>query len=123
METKDKLDRLAELQAQADVIRLHFEDLKAQILTPELQQALADIDTEMQTSLSALQGGIDNLTAEIKNEILYYGDTVKGSHLMAVWNKGRVSWDTRQLDGYAAAHPEIIVFRKEGDPSVTIRKV
>jgi hypothetical protein len=123
MDTKTKLDKLSELQAQADVIRLHFEELKAQILTPELQQALADIDAEMNTSLSALQDGINNLTAEIKDDVLKGNSTVKGNYLMAVWNKGRISWDTKGLDGFAIAHPEMAAFRKEGEPSVTIRKV
>ena len=123
MDTKAKLDKLSELQAQADVIRLHFDDLKAQILTPELQQALADIDAEMNTSLSALQDGINNLTAEIKEDVVRGGTTIKGDYLMAVWNKGRISWDTKGLDGFAIAHPEMSAFRKEGDPSVTIREV
>ena len=123
MNITEKLDKLADLQAQADVIRLHFDDLKAQILAPELQQALADIDAEMNTSLSSLQGGINSLTAEIKEDVIKESATVKGHHLMAVWNKGRISWDTKGLDGYAFAHPEMSAFRKEGEPSVTIRKV
>ena len=51
------------------------------------------------------------------------GATVKANGLMAVYNKGRVSWDSKLLDGYAVAHPEILAARKEGDPSVTIRTV
>ena len=123
MDIKEKLDRLSEMQSQADVIRLHFDDLKAQILTPELQQALDEIDAEMNTAMDALQGGIKSITDEIKEDVIKECATVKGSYLMAVWNKARVSWDTKGLDGYAVAHPEISAFRKEGDPSVTIRKI
>jgi hypothetical protein len=122
MDTTEKLNRLSELQSQADVIRLHFGDLKAQILTPELQIALDEIDAEMNTSLESLQEGINSLTAEIKDDVIKGCVTVKGNYLMAVWNKGRISWDTKGLDGYAVAHPEMVAFRKEGDPSVTIRK-
>ena len=123
MDTKDKLDKLSELQAQASVIRLHFDDLKAQILTPELQAALAEIDAEMETSLDAANMGINKLISEIKEDVIKECATVKGNFLMAVWNKGRISWDTKGLDGYAVAHPEMAAFRKEGDPSVTIRKI
>jgi len=48
---------------------------------------------------------------------------VKGRELEAVYVKGRISWDNKALDGYAAAHPEIGAFRKQGDPSVSIRGV
>jgi len=123
MNITEKLDQLADMQAHADVIRLHFNDLRAKILTPEIKQQLDDLDAEMNTALDTLNGGITTLTAEIKDDVLKSGATVKGASLMAVWNKGRVSWDTKSLDGYMVAHPEMTAFRKEGEPSVTIRKV
>lgn len=123
MNTQDKLNRLADLQAQADVIRAHFDELRASILTPEIQAQLNEIDAEQKTALDVLQDGLNSLTAEIKADVIAAGASVKGDHLQAVWTKGRVSWDTKALDGYAAAHPEITPFRKEGEPSVTIRGV
>ena len=123
MNITEKLDQLADMQAHADVIRLHFNDLRAKILTPEIKQQLDDLDAEMNTALDTLNGGITTLTAEIKDDVLKSGATVKGASLMAVWNKGRVSWDMKSLDGYMVAHPEMTAFRKEGEPSVTIRKV
>lgn len=122
MDIREKLNRLAELEAQADVLRLHFQGLRDAVLTQEQREQLADIDAEQQTALDAIKGGIDSLTAEIKAEVVGMGATVKGDHLQAVWTKGRVSWDTKALDGYAAGHPELLPFRKEGDPSVSIRK-
>jgi phage-related minor tail protein len=123
MNTIEKLDKLSDLQAQEDVIRLHYADLREKILTPEIQQALKDLDAEKDTALTSLQDGINQLTAEIKTLVLVGGSTVKGQHLIAVWVKGRVSWDTKGLEGYKVAHPEIATFRKEGDPSVTIRSI
>ncbi|MCG3145996.1 MAG: hypothetical protein HONDAALG_03775 [Gammaproteobacteria bacterium] len=51
------------------------------------------------------------------------GATVKGAALSAVYAKGRVSWDNKALEGYAVAHPELLAFRSEGAPSVSIRGV
>ncbi len=123
MNTTEKLNKLSELQAQADVIRMHFDDLRKSILTPEIQAQLDDIAAEEKTSLDALQGGIDELTAEVKADVLNAGATVKGDYMMAVYNKGRVSWDTKGLDGFAIAHPEMQAFRKVGEPTITLRKV
>jgi hypothetical protein len=123
MNTTEKLNRLSQMQAQADVIRLHFDDLRKSILTPEIQAQLDDIAAEERTSLDALQGGIDELTAEVKADVLNAGATVKGDYMMAVYNKGRVSWDTKGLDGFAIAHPEMAAFRKTGEPSITLRKI
>lgn len=62
MDTKNKLDRLAELQAQADVIRLHYEGIRENIIPPEIKQQLADIDAEYQTSIELLNTSIASLT-------------------------------------------------------------
>ena len=121
MNTFDKLNLLADLRAQTDIIKIHFDDLRAEILTPEIKAALAEIDAEYQTAIEALNTGIATLETEIKAEVIQGGATVKGAHLQAVYNKGRVSWDTKALDGYAAGHPEIMPFRKVGEPSVSIR--
>lgn len=63
------------------------------------------------------------LTEAVKASVIAEGESVKGERLQAVWVKGRTSWDTKALDGYSAAHPEIERFRKVGEPNVTIRTV
>ena len=123
MNIEQKLDQLADLQAQADVVRMKFNELRDQIMTPEIKAQLAEVDAEEATTLEAVKSGIDTLTAEVKSDVLKSSVTVKGKYLQAVWAKGRVSWDTKALDGYAAGHPEIVQFRKEGEPSVSIRNV
>lgn len=116
-----KLDKLADMQAQADAIRLHYEQLRDAVLTPEIKQGLADIAAEEATSVTALQAIIEAMTSEIKQDVISKGASVKGTWLQAVYSKPRVSWDTKGLDGYAVAHPEMNAFRNVGAPSVSIR--
>jgi len=120
---EQQLDRLADLQAQADVVRMKFNELRDQIMTPEIKAKLAEVDAEEATTLEAVNGAISTVTTEVKDAVLAHGYSIKGKYLHAVWAKGRVSWDTKALDGYAAGHPEIVQFRKEGEPSVSIRNV
>ena len=120
---EQQLDRLADLQAQADVVRMKFNELRDQIMTPEIKAKLAEVDAEEATTLEAVNGAIATVTTEVKEAVLAHGYSIKGNYLHAVLAKGRVSWDTKALDGYAAGHPEIAQFRKEGEPSVSIRNV
>jgi hypothetical protein len=117
-----QLDQLAELRAQTDAIRLEKQALKDSILTPELMAQLHDIDTEYADRETTAKEKEAELDMAIRKAVATYGDTVTGAHLQAVYVRGRVSWDTRALDGYAAGHPEIVQFRKFGDSSVSIRK-
>lgn len=121
MNIRDKLDRLYEMQAHSDVINLRFDKLRDEILTPEIRAELDGLEAERATALEALNGGISELTNEIKANVETHGATVKASYLMAVYSKPRVSWDTKGLDGFAVAHPELEAFRKVGKPSVSIR--
>jgi len=117
------LDALAEMQAERDLLASDKQRMIEDAISPaEVVKALAD-EAEFAMKGEGLQANITELDAAVKAQVLAHGDKVRGMHLQAVWTKGRVSWDTKALDGYAAAHPEIAQFRTTGEPSVSIRKV
>ena len=121
MNTQQKLDRIAELQLEQGKRDAEKQALIDSILTQEIKDKIADIEAEYNNG-SVFAAEIERLTNEVKQDVLSLGQTVKGSLLMAVWSKGRVTWDTKSLDGYIIDHPELDKFRKEGEPSVSIRK-
>lgn len=123
MNTIDKLDALDELQQQLILLGADKQALIDQVLTPEIRRKLDEIEDEFSDKSGAVLEKISDLENAIKQDVIAEGATVKGKYMMAVFTKGRVSWDTKALDGYAAAHPEVAQFRKEGAPSVSIRKV
>lgn len=122
-EIKELLDKLADLYCAKDAIMLQKQDVIDSILTPEIKAKLAEIDAEFEDKALAVNDTIASLEAEARTAVLEHGTTVKGAYLQAVWNKGRVSWDTKSLDGYMAAHPEVSAFRKVGEASVSLRKI
>ncbi len=117
-----KLDELAELRAVAEAARLDYETRRADILSV-VQPQLADLDREVKPKLAVAELTAAQLEGEVKVLVIGAGESVKGARLHAVYSKGRVTWDSKALDGYAAAHPEVAAFRREGEPSVTIRAV
>ena len=120
-EIKQKLDQLAEFHAQRDVAMLEKQALLDEIYTAEIKLRMAEIEAEFAGKTEAVNENIAALEAEIKQAVVAHGASVKGTVFHAVFAKGRVSWDTKSLDGYATAHPELLSFRKEGEPSVSIR--
>ena len=121
MNTIEKLNMLAEFQAERDALQLKKQELIDSVLTPEIKAQLADIEAEFAPEAKEIEENIAHITEVIKPEVIAAGGTVKGAYLQAVYSRGRVSWDTKALDGYAAGHPEILQFRKEGEPIVSIR--
>jgi hypothetical protein len=119
----EKLDLLAEFQAQKDLLAIDKQALIDQVLTPEIKARLAEIDAEFASRSEVVDVNITALEAEIKDDVIQHGATVRGAHLLAVWNRGRVSWDDRSLSDYARSHPEVLSFRKQGEPSISIRRV
>ena len=67
------------------------------------QEKLAEIDAEFDPKAEQISQQKSMLEADIKAEVLQAGQTVKGTFHSFVWSKPRVSWDTKALDGYAAA--------------------
>ncbi len=118
---KELLDRLAEYQSQRDSANLEKQALIDDVYTNEIKHRMAEIEAEFAGKTETVNENIAAIEAEIKQAVINHGASVKGSFFHAVFTKGRVSWDTKSLDGYATAHPELLTFRKEGDPSVSIR--
>ena len=88
-----------------------------------LDEQIESLQEERATILSEDMAEAEALEASIKADILRTGATVRGEKLIATFVSGRVTWDSKALDGYAAAHPEIEKFRKAGEPSARISLV
>ena len=123
MDIYEKIEKYSDLMFGIDAINQEKQTLIDEVLTPEIKEKLAEIDAEFDPKIEEISQEKAALEAEIKQEVLEAGRTVKGTYHSFVWSKPRVSWDTKALDGYAAAHPEIQAFRAEGAPSVSVRKV
>ena len=88
-----------------------------------LRNAYNDLLEAFKAQNADLIEQIDILEAEIKNDVLEYGKTVKGENLMAVWNTGRTTWDGKTLKVLEKQFPEIGIAKKIGEPTVSFRKV
>lgn len=121
MNAQDYLNEYSDNLAGIDLLNGNKQELIDSVLTPEIKEKLAEIDAEFAPKIDELNTRNQALIDTIKGEVLAAKETLSGKYHQAVFAKGRVSWDTRALDGYATAHPEIAQFRKEGAPSVSIR--
>lgn len=108
-EQKARVD--ADLQAKTRDVYAHVETRRA------------EINAEFSGKTDAAQDNIAKLTAEIKADVTREGKTVKGALYQAVYQKGRVTWNTDMLDGMIVAFPELVKARKEGAPSVALRRI
>jgi hypothetical protein len=95
--------------------------LLSQFLEPEALRLYREKERELDSEVDTLNDRISELSSRVKEDVLEMGETFKTPLMMAMYCKGRVSWDTKSLDGYAAAHPEILGFKKTGKPSVSIK--
>ena len=120
---EQKLDQLAELYAQRDLTTIEKQRLIDEIMTAEIKARMSDIDAEFSGKTEAVNEKITALENEVKEEVKKSGASVKGQFLHAVYAKGRVTWDSKGLDGLIVAVPQLAQFRKEGEPSVSLRKI
>lgn len=138
---KEKLNRYHELLEEIELLKSEQAE-KIQAATPEelqaelddAQQALArilekvdeataEVINKYEFDLFGMGSAAASLLADIKDETLEAGETLRGDHLMAVYTKGRATWNSKGLDGFSVAYPDILKFKKTGAPSVSIRKI
>lgn len=123
MNTAQKLDQLAEMKAQKDLLKIKKQELIDKVLTSEMRMEIEAIDLEFGPVFEAVNKKLSEMEKTIKAEIIENGVTVKGSTLQAVYSKGRTRWNDEGLMNYLSVHPEIAYLRTVGKPSVSIRKV
>lgn len=122
MNTEEKLNKLYELKTVMTETEERKQAEIDTILTPEILAQVEEIRKKWADTTESMTAEIAELEAEIKADVLAGKETVKGARLMAVWNKGRVSWDGKKLDGMRALIPQLDTARKVSDPTVTIRE-
>jgi hypothetical protein len=118
----EKMERLTNLRGAADVARLNYEAKRAEILK-QIQAELDVLDSEYKPVLDAAEENIAALENEIKTDVLVYGESISGGMYRASLTQGRVSWDNEGMAKYAASHPDVLQFRKQGQPIVSLRAV
>lgn len=118
-EIKQKLDQLAEFQAQRDAAMLEKQALLDEIYTAEIKARMAEIEAEFSSKTEGVTANIAALKSEIEEAVKAHGKTVKSTFFQAVWSKARYSYSDDEKDGYIQA----MVYRKLGEPSVSIKAV
>lgn len=117
-----KLERLSSLRGAADLARLDYESKRAEILK-QVQAELDALEMEYKPILEATEENIAALENEIKTDVLLHGESVTGGSYRATFTHGRVSWDNEGMTKYAESHPDVLQFRKQGQPIVVLKVV
>lgn len=112
-----KLDTIAQLRKDAEIVEAQREEFLKEQLGHEAYLKYCGYEVAKQ----AIQEAEKTIAEETKEMVLAIQETVKGAELQAVVNSGRVTWDSKGLEGYAVANPAVLHFRKVGEASVTIR--
>jgi len=114
------LDKIAEIENERErIITNHPLEARRDALLAEaakISDQLAEIVMPLDTQIAGLKAAVIEATLKV-------GGSVKGSAFMAVYTKGRTTWDGKLLEGFTLAHPELEKARRIGEPSVSIKPV
>lgn len=119
MNAQQLLEQLSNAYAKLDLIQLD----KKESLPADVRKAIEDNEIAFQERIEEATAAISELEAQVKSAVMAEGLSTKAGGLQAVYMKGRVSWDGKKLEGLMMVIPQVAQARKEGAPSVSIRRV
>jgi hypothetical protein len=119
----EKLNQLSKLCSEWEILNLEKQAAVNEVIPPEIRNLIEQIEKTFQEKIKVVEDNIVCLEKDIKAETVNCGANVKGMFLQAVFNKGIISWNTKGLEQYAESFPEVLDFRKQGNPFVSIRRV
>lgn len=122
---KQRADESEEMKELAICKRALLEEIEAQTrgVYDAINQRKLEIEAEFSGKAEDVEDNIKKLEADIKANVKANGASVKGKFFHAVYVKGRVTWNTDKMDAWVVDHPFLKDARKEGDPSITLRRV
>jgi hypothetical protein len=119
---EQKLERIFALQLESaslgDIRQAKLEET----IPKKWLAAMARLDNEINAERQKLSEELETLTKEVSDVVLEQGQTVSSEHLQAVFNSGRITWESKALDALVDIHPYLAKHRKVGAPFVTIRQ-
>lgn len=122
-EVEELLDALTSAHMEVAYVEAEKKKLIDSVITKEIREQLEAIDEELDPQIEKLKEKANELEAEVREQTIRFGGTVKNDVFMAVYNKPRISWDNKMLEGFLLAYPQLSAARKPGKPSVAIRRV
>lgn len=134
---KKRENEIGAMEALAIRKRALLEEIEAQTrqVYNDINQRKNEIEAEFSGKAEDVAANISKLENEIKDDLKKEAAeklekdpkakdlSVKGKYFHAVYVRGRVTWNTDKMDAWVVDHPFLKEARKEGDPSITIRKV
>jgi len=108
--------------ARRGLLASRKEELIADAIPDEVKAEIDGIEAELDPEINDLDAAIAALAKELKNIVASTGQKLVGDRHQVVYIKPRVTWDTKAIERYyAKEHPEIMVYKRPGKPSASIR--
>lgn len=117
------LDVLHAKQMEISMLEADRDNTVRILLGDELYTKMSDFLNSKNNEIRTQEEQVKVMTEEVKELVIKEGKSVLGTFFHAVYNKPRISWDNKGLDGFMVAHPELSAFRSEGQPTVSLRRL
>lgn len=118
---KRALFKLSQLREKYAIAAERKQAEVEEAMTATVRSRLSAIDRRYDGKLETARAKMEALELAIKEATVAHGESVKGEAVAAIFNKGRITWDTSKLMGYAEAHPAVKKFMSIGAPFAAIR--
>jgi len=118
-------ERKCLLDERCEIERQFYEEFNA-CMPPELKDAMTEVERkqdEVRAKWDARRGceELDAISAAIQEQAVTLGKSVKYDAGQVVFYHGRVTWDSKKLDGMMALIPQLGEARKVGEPYAVIK--
>jgi hypothetical protein len=119
-----QMAHLEDMYARRELAAMEHEQAVNELIPADIRFKIEELNDEHEVEMEEINDAIRAAEEQVKATVLKSGESVKGQRYQAVYGKPRLSWDKGLEDYLRASDPEALKrYRKEGAPTVSIRKV
>lgn len=122
-EIQKLLDQLSESYDALDILRKSELDSVNKVMPPEVRQEIDAVHAEYAPKVSTAMNRIHGLEGLILGEVIKHEATISGRRHKAIFQRGKITWDTKKLNELSQRFYQILGAKKQGKSSARITRV
>lgn len=120
---RELLAKVTSMRFEIASMEQSWDRMREELIPEDVREKIKELGEEMAPKVASMAEEVEKAEAELRQMVASYGQTVTGLRFQVVYISPKPVWNEKALEGYAAAHPDILALKSMSEPKTQIRAV
>lgn len=122
-QVREALAKVTSARIELSATEASWDKMRDDMIPEDVKVKIRELAEEMAPKVASMSNELAKMELELREMVAAYGQTVTGLKFQVVYISPKPVWNEKALDGYAAAHPDILQLKSMSEPKTQIRTI